>query len=148
MNAVYIVNGLGFPDALAAGPAAADLGGPVLLVTQNAIPADTAAELTRLNPDEIIVAGGTGVVSASVETSLEAFTSGSVSRQAGLNRFATAATISSQTFGAGVNAVYIANGAGLPRRPGRRAGRRPARRSAPPRQPVLDPVRDGGRAPA
>jgi putative cell wall-binding protein len=114
VNAVYIVNGLGFADALAAGPAAAFLNGPVLLVNPNSIPGETANELTRLNPDEIIVAGGTGVVSAAVQTALDAYTTGPVTRQAGANRFATAAEISEATFSPGVNAVYVVNGLGFP----------------------------------
>ena len=72
-------------------------GGPVLLVNQNSIPSETGAELNRLNPDQIIVAGGTGVVSASVQAQLDAFTTGSVTRQAGANRFATAAAMSAAT---------------------------------------------------
>jgi putative cell wall-binding protein len=115
VNAVYVVNGLGFPDALAAGPAAADYNGPVLLVNQNSIPAETSAELTRLNPDEIIIAGGTGVVSPQVQTALtNAYPSATVSRQAGANRFATAAEISEATFSPGVNAAYVANGLMFP----------------------------------
>ncbi len=41
----YVATGANFPDALAAGAAAAERGGPVLLVTGSAIPASTAAEL-------------------------------------------------------------------------------------------------------
>jgi putative cell wall-binding protein len=113
VNVVYVANGLGFPDALAAGPAAAELGGPLLLVTASSIPSETATELDRLNPDEIIVAGGTGVVSDAVKTALGAYSS-TVNRQAGLNRYATAAAISAGTFDPGVNVVYVANGLGFP----------------------------------
>lgn len=55
--AAYIATGKGYADALAAGPAAAHRGGPVLLVG-DAIPQATATELTRLEPGEIVVAGG------------------------------------------------------------------------------------------
>ena len=41
----YVATGANFPDALAAGPAAAHAGGPVLLVATNEIPASTAKEL-------------------------------------------------------------------------------------------------------
>ena len=114
VNIVYVANGLGFPDALAAGPAAADNGGPVLLVTQNTIPTETAAELDRLNPDAIVIAGGTGVVAATMEAALDPYTTGSVTRQAGANRFATAAAISAANFSPGVSLVYVANGLGFP----------------------------------
>ena len=64
---VYIANGLtGLVDALAAGPSAAKQGGPTLLVTTSSIPAETRAELTRLKPAKIVIAGGTSVVSTSV----------------------------------------------------------------------------------
>jgi putative cell wall-binding protein len=70
---VYIATGLNFPDALAAAAAAGGLGGPVLLVGSTTIPSDTAAELNRLKPARIVVAGGTGVVSDGVQSQLAAY---------------------------------------------------------------------------
>jgi Putative cell wall binding repeat 2. len=67
---VYIANGLNFPDALAGGAAAAHGGGPLLLIQPDSIPAQIAAELTRLTPASIIVLGGTAAVSDAVKTSL------------------------------------------------------------------------------
>jgi hypothetical protein len=67
---VYIATGANFPDALGAGPAAAKLGGPILLVRRDAIPAATATELTRLKPAKIVVVGGAGVVSDAVKAAL------------------------------------------------------------------------------
>jgi len=55
---VMIANGLNFPDALSAGPAAGKLGGPVLLVTPRSIPEVVATELRRLRPLKIVVVGG------------------------------------------------------------------------------------------
>lgn len=94
---VYVATGENFPDALGAGPAAATVNGPILLVAQNAIPGETAAELTRLAPDKIIVVGGTAVVSVSVENGLKAY-AGTVERIAGSNRYDTAAKLSAVTF--------------------------------------------------
>ncbi|MDP3984934.1 MAG: cell wall-binding repeat-containing protein, partial [Acidimicrobiia bacterium] len=45
---IYIATGLNFPDALAGGAAAGYVGGPVLLVGTNDVPAVTAAEIARL----------------------------------------------------------------------------------------------------
>jgi hypothetical protein len=74
VNVVYIVNGsTGLIHALAAGPAAAELGGPILLVRQDSIPGAVETELDRLNPDKIIVVGRRSHVSSSVMTQLEAF---------------------------------------------------------------------------
>jgi len=94
---VYVATGENFPDALGAASAAAVRGGPVLLVQKNAIPAETAAELTRLHPDVIVVAGGTAVVSDAVVTQLQAYAP-SVVRAAGANRYATAVEVSKSAF--------------------------------------------------
>ena len=69
----YVAVGSNFPDALAGGPVAGLNAGPVLLVTTDTIPAATASELTRLQPNKIVILGGTGVVSTAVETQLAAF---------------------------------------------------------------------------
>ena len=53
-------------DALAAGVAAGVRGGPVLLTEPDRLPAPSATELQRLDPDEIVVVGGTGSVSDAV----------------------------------------------------------------------------------
>lgn len=100
---VYVATGENFPDALGAGPAAAIVKGPILLVSQNAIPGETAAELTRLGPDKIIIVGGTAVVSASVESGLAAY-AGTVERIAGTNRYDTAAKLSAATYPATIDA--------------------------------------------
>ena len=105
---------MNFPDALAGGPAAAACGCPILLVLTDSIPAATATELTRLGPAGIVILGGTGVVSETVETALAAFTGGDVDRLSGANRFATAAAISAATFSPGVPAVYITTGLNFP----------------------------------
>ena len=111
----YIATGANFPDALAAGPAAAHAGGPVLLVEAKNIPASTAKELSRLKPDRVVVLGGRGAVSNTVLNALKPYaTSGHVSRLAGADRYATAAAISAASFSPGVSAVYIATGANFP----------------------------------
>ncbi len=69
-NTVYVAYGLNFPDALAGGPAAAQAGAPLLLVTTDAIPQPTATEIRRLGAVEVVILGGTGVVSAGVRDQL------------------------------------------------------------------------------
>lgn len=96
-DTVYVATGENFPDALGGGSVAAMVKGPVLLVRQGSIPAPTAAELTRLSPDTIVIIGGTGVVSAGVETALGAFAS-TVVRIGGTDRYDTAAQLSAATF--------------------------------------------------
>src|SRR4051794_7811734 len=63
----FVVTGLSFPAALAAGPAAAHRRGPVLLVGHDTIPTSTRDELTRLHPGAIVVVGGLGAVSDAVK---------------------------------------------------------------------------------
>lgn len=109
----YVATGLNFPDALA-GAAASGGTGPILLVSTNSIPSATDVELQRLNPCEIVILGGTGVVSSAVETALAGYTSGAVTRLSGLDRYATAAAISEATFSPGVPVAYVATGLNFP----------------------------------
>jgi hypothetical protein len=62
----YLATGLGFADALAGAVAAARDGGPLLLTDPATLPGATAAELTRLAPERVVVLGSSGAVSFSV----------------------------------------------------------------------------------
>ena len=107
--AALIASSNDYPDALAALPAAALRGGPLLLVTHSAIPPSTAAELTHVRPATIAVLGGTQAVDDSVVHALRGYTSGPVTRVGGRDHNTTTAAISAATFGPGVTAVYIAS---------------------------------------
>ena len=109
---VYIANGEQFPDALSAGAAGVDRG-PVLLATRDALPPATKAELTRLRPQEIVIVGGFAAISDTVEGELGDYTTGPVSRQAGNDRFATSAIVSSGAFQAPTGDVYLTSGRGF-----------------------------------
>ena len=74
VSVVYLASGTGFADALAGAPAAGMQAGPVLLVTPTSIPAVVATELTRLHPARIVILGGTGAVSAAVQTAIDGMT--------------------------------------------------------------------------
>lgn len=112
---VFVVNGLDYPDALSAGGASRD--DPLLMVTPTSIPAVTAAQLTRIEPDRIVVVGGTGVVSNSVFTALQGYVDSpsDVVRLAGANRFATSRTVilSPEGLNGDVDALFIATGLGF-----------------------------------
>jgi subtilisin family serine protease len=109
----FIATGMNFPDALAGAPATAMLGGPLLLATQSSLPTATRTELSRLKPSRIVILGGTSMVSASVASALDAYTTGPVNRWAGADRFATAATVAAQAFPASETA-FVASGLGFP----------------------------------
>lgn len=66
----FIATGATFPDALGGGPAAGTVPGPLLLVPKTSVPAEVIAELRRLDPDRIVILGGTAVVSSGVESQL------------------------------------------------------------------------------
>ena len=110
---VYVANGLDFPDALAAGATAGAFDSPLLLVHQNGIPASTAAQLERLDPGLIVVAGGPSAVSSDVQGQLFAY-SDEVLRESGANRFETAVDISFRTFDPGTRSVFLATGRNFP----------------------------------
>lgn len=112
-DTVYVASGADFPDALAAAARAGSLGGPVLLVKPASVPSVTAVELDRLQPQTVVVVGGTGAVSAVVEDQLESLLpDATVTRRAGANRYETAAAISSDLPSAEV--VYVATGVDFP----------------------------------
>ncbi|MCU1379834.1 MAG: N-acetylmuramoyl-L-alanine amidase family 2 [Acidimicrobiales bacterium] len=109
----YVVTGRNFPDALAAGAAAAKRRGPVLLVDGGRIPPVIADELTRLQPAEITVVGGPAAIPDSVVTELQRYTSGTVTRVSGAERWASAAAVSRAAFPTAAT-VYVANGDSYP----------------------------------
>ena len=114
MPYLFIATGENFPDALAGGALAAQLGSPLLLVRNGSIPDATNVELVRLRAREIFVLGGPSAVSDGVVAQLRSYASTqSVVRMAGANRYATAAAISAG-FAPGVPNVFIATGQNFP----------------------------------
>ncbi|GAA5162223.1 cell wall-binding repeat-containing protein [Ornithinimicrobium tianjinense] len=111
---VYVANGTSFADALGAGPAAALQSGPVLFTKSDSLPAVTRSALTRLRPGRIVVVGGTAVVDGTVLATLRDYTSGSVTRLAGEDRFGTAVSVSRAAFPSGADVVYVATGRNWP----------------------------------
>ncbi|MER3387420.1 MAG: cell wall-binding repeat-containing protein [Microcella pacifica] len=97
---VYIANGLNFPDALSAGPAATLEGGPLLLTSGRSISAAVAAELDRLKPAQIVIVGSAAVVSAAVASALVPYTTSQsasdVIRLGGANRYETSRLIAAR----------------------------------------------------
>lgn len=113
-TSVFLATGLDYPDALAAGPAAAEVGGPVILVpgTSATVNDPTLALLDTLDTTTVYIAGGTGVVSQAIENQLEASPLITTDRLAGADRIATAIVINDAIFGATTDA-YLATGFGF-----------------------------------
>ena len=110
---VLLASGRNFPDALALGPVAYQ-GFPLILTGGTTLGASESAQLREFKPVNVVIAGGTGVVSLAIETSLKA-KGYHVLRLAGKDRTLTAAAIATWatvgTAGAKAGSVEAAQGA-------------------------------------
>ena len=72
-SAVYVASGLAFPDALTGAALAASLGDPVLLAKPlTPLPAGTFDGMATMQPQAVVVMGGTGALSDAVLVALPA----------------------------------------------------------------------------
>jgi putative cell wall-binding protein len=111
---VYVANGLDYPDALSAAPAAAVKGGPLLLTWPTSLPAVVKNEIVRLSPAKIVVVGGTGVVSDAVFGELKKLAP-AIERQAGNDRYETSRIVAQKAFGTdGSISAFLATGQNYP----------------------------------
>ena len=92
-----VVRGDSFADAVIAGPATFGITGgigshPILLVNRDTIPAGVVEQLRTRGITNVLIVGGTAVVSEAVRLGIESL-GVSVTRVAGADRYATAATL-------------------------------------------------------
>jgi len=111
-DTVFVATGFNFPDALAAGSAAANLGSPVLITRPDTLPSVIAAELRRLAPDRVVIVGGTVVVSSAVGSAIRSIVP-TVERSSGPDRFATAVQVAA-TFLPEATSIVVATGLAFP----------------------------------
>ncbi len=111
VDALYIATGTNYPDALSASAAAGARGVPLLLVQPTTVPTVVWQEILRLAPDSIVIAGGTGVVSAAVEKKLASIAP--VQRLAGEDRYATSRLIAENAGLTGAMS-FVADGRNFP----------------------------------
>lgn len=109
---VFLASGLDYPDALSAAPVAAALNGPLLLTSPHALPSVVVAELTRLDPAQVIVVGGPSVVNTSVEAEVRAL-GFEVRRVFGADRYATSRALIT-AFSPPSDTLYVATGRNYP----------------------------------
>ncbi|MER3388708.1 MAG: cell wall-binding repeat-containing protein [Microcella sp.] len=109
---VFLASGVDYPDALSAAPLATALGGPLLLTGSRSLPSVVAAELTRLAPAEVVIVGGTAVVTSSVATQVSRLGL-DVRRVSGADRYATSRALIS-TFAPASDTLYLATGRNYP----------------------------------
>lgn len=108
---VFVATGMAFPDGLAGAAVAGALDAPLLLTDPVTLPAATLAEVQRLDPDQIVILGGSGAVSADVADELA--TVAPVTRLAGAERYATAVAVSQYGFPGTATTVVVATGNGF-----------------------------------
>ncbi|MBU1250028.1 MAG: cell wall-binding repeat-containing protein [Actinobacteria bacterium] len=113
VSTVYIAVGSGFADGLAAAPAAAVAGGPLLLTNRSSLPSSVRSEIQRLEPENIVVVGGPSVVSGSVIDALKTLAP-TVTRVSGDDRYATARALALLAFPDGASEVFVASGGNFP----------------------------------
>lgn len=110
-NKVVIVNGDIIADGIAATPLASTYDAPILIVKKDTLPQVINEELKRLNPEEVIVIGGTSTINNSVYNSIASSTNAKMSRIWGNDRNETSLKIAQEIDkNHDVNKVFIANG--------------------------------------
>lgn len=110
-NTVVIANYNAFADALSAVPLAYKLNAPILLTHSDQLTTVTKQEIIRLQPQNIIIVGGTGSVTDNVYRELDSLVT-NVRRIGGSNRFAVASNISMELNNS--KKVIVANGLNFP----------------------------------
>lgn len=106
----YLASGESFPDALAGAALAGHRGVPLLLTPRDRLHQETRDALHALSPGSIVVLGGSAAVSdATAESAAGQSQSGSYSRLAGADRYATAEAVAAQ-FPSAADDVYVASG--------------------------------------
>jgi putative cell wall-binding protein len=109
-----LVNGMDFPDALAAGPLAAALEAPILLTLEDELPEATADALEDdFDVEEITIVGGSAVISSDLYEDL-LDDDYEVERLDGDDRFETAVEVAELLIDDyNADQIYVANGLGF-----------------------------------
>ncbi|MGV9195217.1 cell wall-binding repeat-containing protein [Microbacterium sp. MC2] len=112
---VYLATGSDYADALGAAAVAGAQGAPVLLARggANALDSATMSLLTSLKTSQVVIVGGTGVVSQSIADQLVGRKM-AVNRYSGANRYATNAALNSAAFPRGASSAVVATGVDFP----------------------------------
>ncbi len=115
VSTLVVATGTDFPDALAAAPLAAKLGGPLLLAHPSGLPAATTTEIKRLKPSKIVIVGGATVIPSAVEAALKVLVTagGTVQRISGADRFDTSVAIGKYGWTSSTTA-FVATGLDYP----------------------------------
>ncbi len=102
-----------FPDALGAGPIAYAEHFPVILTSPTALSSQALATITALGIQQLLIVGGTGAISASVEAAANAAGAATLERFAGVDRSDTShllADYAITNFGLSTTKFVVASG--------------------------------------
>lgn len=109
---VVLANGENFPDALCAAPLAVKYGAPILLTYKSSLPNVVKNEIDRLQPKEVFLVGGTGVISDNIKTALQ--NQGiTVTRISGINRYETSLEVA-KYINSSSKEVFVTTGENYP----------------------------------
>jgi len=116
-SVVVLATGADWPDALGGSALAGAVDGPLLLTLPDVLPAEVASEIGRLGADTAYILGGTGAVSAGVESSLRTLGL-TVIRIGGESRYETASLVAAEVVrllgSAYTGDVFVATGRDFP----------------------------------
>lgn len=114
---VILANGFGFADALSASSIAAIKGYPILMTDSKILPAETKDLLNDIQPSQLYVIGGSGVISdnvvAEAKGTAKSLSSDNVFRIAGNNRYDTSMNIC-KYFNLDSDTAVLASGENFP----------------------------------
>jgi|GEM_PF-682316 Predicted glycosyl hydrolase len=108
---VILVSGENFPDAISAAPLAKKYNGPILITEGNKLNSLVYQEVQRLKTKNVIIVGGTGVITSTVEQELKDINV-QVTRISGQDRYETSAKVA-KIIGTN-NGVVLASGGNFP----------------------------------
>ncbi len=107
---VVIASGESFPDALSISSFVADKGWPILLAGKDYFSEGSKNYIASIQPAQVYIAGGSGVVSATVEPQIQSLVPATtLTRYAGKDRFETNALLM-QTFALDPENIYLTTG--------------------------------------
>jgi putative cell wall-binding protein len=113
----FVATGLNFPDALAGSPLSAAGPWPIFLAPATGMTPSTLATMNDIGVTDVLILGGTGVVSQIIEDGFAARVAGDVTRLAGPTRYETAVEVASygaDEAGLRWNGVALATGENFP----------------------------------
>ncbi|MGH4139586.1 cell wall-binding repeat-containing protein [Clostridium sp.] len=108
---VILTSGANFPDALSAAPLAKKYNAPIMLTQKDVIPTETINALQVLKVKNILIVGGTGVISTTVEDKIKSMGI-KTTRFSGADRYGTAIKVAEQLDN--VSEIFIVTGEDFP----------------------------------